>query len=140
MQKLHNELHPVELLLLAGLALLWALWTVARVLLVPALALLLTLAGWRPTAAAAAVTAGTERAATAPQPPFTASTQTGLTAVQTPVTLADLAQQAAATLQPLTVAQLRQQARAAGLPRALTRSGRRDALLSALAGLEVALA
>jgi hypothetical protein len=41
-------------------------------------------------------------------------------------------------LQTRTVAELRRIARSAGLPRALTRTGRRDALLQALAGLEVA--
>lgn len=151
-----TDLHPIEALLLVAAATLWALWTVARTLLVPALALLLVLARWRPTAPAAAVTAGspvaavtpppapltagTQRAATAPQPSVTAGSQTGLTAPQIPVTLADLAQQAAATLEPLTVAQLRQQARAAGLPRALTRTGRRAALLEALSWAEVAMA
>jgi hypothetical protein len=40
---------------------------------------------------------------------------------------------ARAALEPMTVAQLRTQARAAGLPRSLTRNGRRAQLLEALA-------
>lgn len=44
------ELHPVEALALALIALVWAVATIARALVVPALALLLTLARWRPTA------------------------------------------------------------------------------------------
>jgi hypothetical protein len=44
------------------------------------------------------------------------------------------------SLQPLTVAQLRHRARAAGLPRTLAHRGRREALLAALAGVELALA
>ena len=38
-----TDAHPVELLLLAGLALLWAITTVARLLLVPMVALVLVL-------------------------------------------------------------------------------------------------
>ena len=135
MQKTHKELGSVELLLLAGLALLWALWTVARLVLVPVLALVLTLAGWRPAVPTA------PEPIEAPQPaaaPVTAiSLVPALTAPAAPP-LAQLAEQAAATLQPLTVAQLRTQARAAGLPRSLTRTGRRAHLLEALAWLEVA--
>ena len=52
--------------------------------------------------------------------------------------LITVAAAAAEPLQLLTVADLRRLARAAGLPRTLTRSGRRDALLTALVGLEVA--
>lgn len=56
------------------------------------------------------------------------------------ITLADLAALAAAALEPLPVAELRRLARAAGLPRSITRTGRRAALLPLLAGLEVAMA
>jgi hypothetical protein len=45
MQKSHNEVGAVELLLLALLALAWAAWTLARLVLVPLLGLLLVLAG-----------------------------------------------------------------------------------------------
>lgn len=147
MQKSHNELGAVELLLLAGLALLWALWTVARLLLVPALALLLSLCcrassdGIAP-AVTAAPEAPTPELIEAPQPaaaPVSAiSPVPALTAPAAPP-LAQLAEQAAAALQPLTVAQLRAQARAAGLPRALSRTGRRAALLEALSWADVAL-
>jgi hypothetical protein len=69
-----------------------------------------------------------------PQP---ASAPTAPTAPPPPPTPHPLA---ALSLAPAgTVAQLRHRARAAGLPPTLARSGRRDALLSALAGLEVAL-
>lgn len=50
--------------------------------------------------------------------------------------IATAAQQA---LEPLPVAQLRRLARSAGLPRALSRTGRRAELVAALVGLEVAL-
>jgi hypothetical protein len=143
MQKPHNELHPVELLLLAGMALLWALWTVARLVLVPALALLLSLCCRASTdGTAPALTATPEAPAPepleAPAAPVTDGTATAPKAPAAPA-LAQLAEQAAATLQPLTVAQLRAQARAAGLPRTLTRTGRRAALLEALSWAEVAL-
>jgi hypothetical protein len=85
------------------------------------LALLLTLARWRPAAV-------NPKTPSAPQPPAAA-----------PWPLAQLAEQAQASLEPLTVAQLRAQTRAAGLPRALARSGRRAQLLEALAGLEAAM-
>lgn len=39
----NNELHPVELLLIAGLALLWAITTVVRLLLVPLVGLIVAL-------------------------------------------------------------------------------------------------
>jgi hypothetical protein len=107
------EPHPLELLLLALLVMLEAL----AVLAVAVLALLLTLASWKPAAAAPA----------APPPPAPAVHP-----------LAVVATTAAEALEPLTVAQLRRRARGAGLPRCLSRAGRRAALLEALAGLEVA--
>lgn len=144
--KSHQELGPVELLLLAGLALLWALWTVARLVPVPLLALLLS---WCCCASTAGTLPAVTAAIEAPQPaeaeplprpaPVTdALPVPAVTATAAP-TLAQLASEVAATLQPLTVKQLWAQARAAGLPRSLSRTGRRDALLSALSGLEVAL-
>jgi L-aminopeptidase/D-esterase-like protein len=105
-----TEVHPVEALLLV----VWLALEAAVVLLTAAMALLLTVARWRPVA--------TAPAAAPPQ--------------QHPITL--LADALVATLEPLTVAQLRRLARAAGLPRSLTHTGRRDALLTALVGLEVA--
>jgi hypothetical protein len=109
-----TELHPVELLVLAGLALLWSLLTLARLVLVPLVALLLTLAGWRPSTVAPAP-APAEGAPPAPTP-----------------------EPVAESLAPLTVAELRRRARDAGLPRQLSRSGRRADLLAALVALEVA--
>ncbi len=93
---------PVDLLLVLGLAVAEALAT----LLVAALALLLTLAGWCPPRPPAAPL----RPALAPRPP------------------APLV----APLEALTVADLRRLARAAG-HRSLARSGRRAELLQALA-------
>lgn len=110
MQELHTPLHPIEALLLAVLVVLDAV----RVLAVSLVALLLTVAGWRPT----------PRRAAPPAP------------IVHPV--AELANTVIEALQTQTVAELRRRARSAGLPRALTRNGRRDALLQALAGLEVA--
>lgn len=122
-----NESHPVELLVLAFLALAWALMTVARTLLVPALALLLTLAGWRPAAPQPEPVAPAP--SEAPPAPIAASEAPAvvLTCAPEPVAIP------APPLERLTVAQLRRLARAAGLPRTLTRSGRRAQLLEALA-------
>lgn len=102
---------PVELLLVLGLAVVRA----ALVLAAAVVALLLTLAGWRP-----------------PAPPAAAPVLA--------ITLAALAEVAAAELEALPVAELRRRGRAAGLPRSITRTGRRAALVPLLAGLEVALA
>jgi hypothetical protein len=108
--------HPVELLLLAAVVTLEAF----AVLLAALVAVLLTLARWRP--------APPE---TAPAPPPAPAPP----AVNPLQLVADAAVEA---LEPCTVAQLRHRARAAGLPRCLSHRGRRDALLEALAGLEVA--
>jgi hypothetical protein len=113
--------HPVELLLFGALLALEA----AAVLLAALVALLLTLAHWRPAAAAPAVN---HEPPTAPPLPAAA-----------PWPLAEQAEQAREVLESLTVAQLRSRARSAGLPRALSRTGRRAPLLEALAGLEVAM-
>lgn len=93
---------PVDLLLVLGLAVAEALAT----LLVAALALLLTLAGWCP-----------------PAPPA---------APLRPVLLPEAEAPAAPPLEAATVADLRRLARAAG-HRSLARSGRRAELLQALA-------
>lgn len=63
-------------------------------------------------------------------PPLIAATEHPLSLV---------AVEAQTQLQPCTVAALRRLARAAGLPRTLTRSGRRAELLQALAAWEVVL-
>lgn len=99
---------PIEALTLgAGLALWWAVATIARSLL-PLLALVLTLAGWRP----------------APSPPLLASLPPAPASAPAP-------SPAPAPLASLPVRELRGLARAAGLP-ALARSGRRADLLAAL--------
>ena len=43
----HSDLHPLEVLALAAMAIAWAAWTLARVLIVPLLALLITLCSYR---------------------------------------------------------------------------------------------
>lgn len=121
MQKLHNEPHPIEVLLLLAWLALEAAWTLACALVVPVLALALTAARWRP--AEATITRSGEQPIpqlSEPEPPDR---------VMTP---------APAALQAQTVAQLRRLARAAGLPRTLSRTGRRADLLQALSGQEVA--
>jgi hypothetical protein len=110
MQKLHNDLHPVEALLVAVIV----VFDAAVVLAVSLVALVLTVMRWRTT----------PRRSAQPAPPMVHP-------------LTALAHTAVEVLQPCTVAQLRSMARSAGLPRALTRNGRRDALLEALAALEV---
>ena len=97
---------PVLLLLALG----WLTIEAAAVLIAFAVALLLTLAGWRPAAAPAA----------RPAP---------LPVVLTPAALPPAL---AAPLEGLTVRELRARARAAGLPQ-LARSGRRADLIEALA-------
>jgi hypothetical protein len=47
-----QELHPIEALLLVALVAGWAVFTLARALVVPLVALVITLAGWRPPATA----------------------------------------------------------------------------------------
>jgi L-aminopeptidase/D-esterase-like protein len=118
MQKPHGT-HPIELALTAALVVAEAL----TVLVVALVALVLTVARWRP---AAPVTAATELPPVTPAP----------APLQHPLTV--VADALVATLEPLTVAQLRRLARSAGLPRAITRTGRRTDLLQALIGLEVA--
>lgn len=109
MQKAHKEAHPVELALIVAIAVGEAI----AVLVVT----LLALARWSPAAPP-------EPSPMAPPP------------AAHPLAL--VAAAAAEPLAALRVAELRRLARAAGLPRSLSRSGRRDALLSALVGLEVA--
>lgn len=108
-----TELHPVDALLLVALAVLWAVAVLARAVVVPLVALLLTLAQWRP-------------AAPPPAP----------LAVEHPLAL--VAAGLAEGLAGVPVRELRRRARVAGLPRQLSRSGRRADLLEALVALEVA--
>ena len=109
-----TDLHPVEVLLLVAVLALEAAWLLARAALVPVVAVLLTVAGWRPATAPPA-----------PPPPL-----------EHP--LAVVAAGLAEGLAAVPVRELRQLARAAGLPRQLSRSGRRADLLAALVALEVA--
>ncbi|MEY3962881.1 MAG: hypothetical protein RLZZ106_136 [Cyanobacteriota bacterium] len=120
-----TEMHPVELALVAGLVVLEA----AITLLVALAALLLTLARWRP---AAPAPTPAQASPAAPVEPIAASP-----AVALHHPLVELALEA---LQPLTVAQLRSRARAAGLPRNITRTGRRAELVEALVAMELAMA
>jgi len=96
-----------DVVIVATLALGWALATIARSLLLPLVALVLTLAGWKPAPAmpAAVTVEHTPKAPTAPP---------------------------AARLAGLKVAELRTMARVAGLPK-LARHGRKAELLVALA-------
>ena len=124
MQKLHTDTHPIEVLLLGA----WLALEAAAVLLTALVALLLTLARWRPAAPLAPKPKRPRVATPRPVSPSPA-----------PWPLALQAAAALAGLEPLTVTQLHRLARAAGLPRQLSRTGRRAALLQALAGLEVAM-
>lgn len=99
----------IALALLTG----WAVLTIARALLVPLVALVLTLLGWRPAPSA---------------PP--ALPPEALTAAPDPLPLAPAP--VAPELVGLTVAELRKLARASGL-KTLGRTGRRRDLLEALA-------
>jgi len=90
-----------------------------------------------PAEPAAAPAAAIEPAADAPAAP---AIEPAPIAPLPPVTLADLAAVAAEALEPLPVKELRRLARAAGLPRSITRTGRRADLVPLLAGLEVAMA
>jgi hypothetical protein len=114
-----NDLHPVEVLLVAAVLVVWAVVTIARTVLVPIVALVLTVAGLPGPCR-------TVPTATVPAPPQAHPLQT-------------LATAAGAHLAPLPVRELRRLARSAGLPRTLAHRGRRAALLEALGGQEVAL-
>ena len=103
--------HPIELAAIAAVGLA----RVARAVLVPVLALVLTLAGWQPS----------RKAATAAAPQAAQPTPT-------PVAVATVADLLDCRMDYMTVAQLRQVARAAG-HRSLARSGRRSELVAALA-------
>jgi hypothetical protein len=102
-----DELHPVELLILAAVLVAWAVVTIARTVLVPLVTLVLTIVS--PSAA--------------PPPPEAA--EPAPAAPWLPPTLPNL--------EPLPVTTLRRLARAEGLPACLSRSGRRADLLLALA-------
>lgn len=98
-------INPLEGALIGlALAVAWAAATIAQVLLVPLVALLLTLAGWRPRPVVFSVPS--------PEPPMEA-----------PVSLER-------SLNGLTVVELRGMARQAGL-KGLARTGRRAELLAA---------
>jgi len=56
-----TTLHPIEVLLLAAMALAWAVLTLARLVLVPLAAMVLVMAGWSP--------APPQPPTTAPPPP-----------------------------------------------------------------------
>ncbi|MFU8886142.1 MAG: hypothetical protein ACNA8O_11885 [Cyanobacteriota bacterium] len=106
-----TELHPVEVLLLVAVLALEAAWLLARAMLALLVALLLTLARWRPA------------------PPLPAPLEHPLALVAAGI---------AEALAGVPVRELRRRARVAGLPRQLSRSGRRADLLEALVALEVA--
>ena len=61
------------------------------------------------------------------------------TPIPAPSPLEAIATAAQQALEPLPVVQLRRLARSAGLPRALSRTGRRAEMVAALVGLELAL-
>jgi hypothetical protein len=109
--------HPVEVLLLGA----WLALEAAARLLTALVALLLTLAGWRPPFPEQESRLPKRVMPPRPAPPVTATSR--LPAV-TPTSQC--------RLEPLTVSELRRLARAAGL-RQLGRSGRRADLLQALA-------
>jgi hypothetical protein len=122
-----NTDRALLLALVAAAAAVEAVATLLCFLLVHALALVLTLAGWRPT---------TSRPAPvplqlAPAPPEAPSIPEAVAAPPAAPTALPPAS-AAGDLQALPVRELRQLARAAG-HRALARSGRRQQLLEALA-------
>ena len=104
-----------DVVIVAALLTGWAVLAIARAVLVPLLALLLTVAGWRPRP----MEAPTEPPAPDPLPPPPALPAAPLAPI-------------AAPLGELTVAELRKLARASGL-KALGRTGRRAELLLALA-------
>jgi hypothetical protein len=121
--------NEADALLSALVLLAVAAEAVLRGLLIPAAALLLAVAGWGcPARRPAPQSAPRPAAPLPPAPPAVAPA---------PHPLALLATEA--SLAAATVADLRRRARAAGLPRPLAHRGRRDALLQALAGAEVAL-
>ncbi len=119
MQSLHKEPHPVELLVLVGIAVAEAV----AALVVALVALVLTLADRRPAASEPA--------------PVPAEPAPAAPPAEHPLAL--VAEPLVAELESHTVVELRAMARAAGLPRRLSRSGRRADLLQALIAQEVAM-
>ena len=117
--------HPIELAAIAAVGLA----RVARAVLVPVLALVLTLAGWQPSRRAATA-AAPQAAPQAAQPTPTPAPLAVVAPV--PVAVATVAELLDCRLDYMTVAELRQVARAAG-HRSLARSGRRAELVAALA-------
>lgn len=128
-----TDLHPIEALILAALAVADALLT----LLVAVLALLLTLAGWHPTKSA-------RSAAYAPlqQPSVPLPVESDTPAVMPASEPLPVACSTAAPLLPmleaLSVDELRQEARRLGIPRRIVRSLRKADLLPAIAGAAMA--
>lgn len=120
----------VHALALAAIALEGAALCV-RALLVPAVALVLTVAGYRPAPAAAAPVAALPPASVAAAP-VAALPPAALLIDASPLTAAEI-QGIARPLERLTVRELRQIARGQG-HKALARSGRRADLLAVLAG------
>ncbi|MCP9821011.1 hypothetical protein KBZ18_16145 [Synechococcus sp. Cruz-9H2] len=124
-----EDLHPVELLMLAVLLVAEALVLIA----VPLIALVLTLTSWRGSA--------TSPPTTAPAVPVVAPVAPAavpVTAPAPPTTEQPWLPPIWQELERLTVAELRRLARAEGLPRSLSRAGRRAELLPALAGAAMA--
>ena len=120
--------HPIEVALVLA-------WLVAEALLTLLVGAVALAAAWK---APALVREVSQRAA-----PRARESHLSRTTEPTPPPaehpLITVAAAVADPLQRLTVADLRRMARSAGLPRTLTRSGRRSALLTALVGLEVAV-
>jgi hypothetical protein len=131
----HNIDTPEQILLLAlvaAAASIEALVLLARLLIVHGLALLLTVAGWKP----ARGRPSTARPSTAPSPTLPPARgaqkpQEAQAVPPTPIVPVDAPAPAGGQLEGLPVRELRHLARAAG-HRALARSGRRAELLEVL--------
>lgn len=117
---MNRDNHPVELLLIGALAVGWALGQVTRLLLVPTIAMVLVLAGWRPVPQLPLLEEKKEEAVLAE--PLVLACSAEPTAISSP------------PLAELRVIELRALARAAGLAD-LGRRGRRADLLAALQAL-----
>ncbi|MEB3362174.1 MAG: hypothetical protein VKI42_08645 [Synechococcaceae cyanobacterium] len=138
MQKTHN---PIEV----AIVLAWLVAEALAVLVVAAIALIIALKPCSPGRAASQKRFWVRATELKPCSPgragkhFARLPKRPASPSPTATPLAAAAALVASELETSTVAELRRQARAAGLPRSLSRSGRRDALLSTLAGLEVAM-
>lgn len=123
-----KDTHPIELMLVALIAACTAITWAIRTTLVPLVALVLTVAGWRPAAADPVVSA-----APALEPIPAAPQVEPKPVITQPLTAEPVAPSGGALLPGLTVAQLRKQARAAGHTRAWCRTARKAELLEVLA-------